>query len=222
MQDLWRAFLRLFFRLLYNELAWSYDIVAWLVSLGQWRAWGRTTLAHLQSDRVLELGHGPGHLLVTLARQGFAPVGLDLSPAMIRQAKKQTHRIPLKVPLVRARTQALPFRDGSFDNVVATFPTEFIVHPQTLREITRALVSEGRLIVAAGCRFGGKGLLSSLLNWLYRVTGQNQPTTDAFLPGLEEIGLSPRITWEKVRQTEIMLVVAEKAGGDPFAGPQQR
>ena len=68
-----------FFRQLYNELACTYDLVAWVVSLGQWKAWGRTAIPHLPGKRVLELGHGPGHLLVAMAERGLTPVGLDLS-----------------------------------------------------------------------------------------------------------------------------------------------
>ena len=41
------AFLRLFFKLLYHQLAWSYDGVAWVVSLGAWRKWVESTLAFL-------------------------------------------------------------------------------------------------------------------------------------------------------------------------------
>jgi ubiquinone/menaquinone biosynthesis C-methylase UbiE len=204
------AFLRLFFRLLYNEFAWMYDAVAWLVSLGEWRAWGQTTLAHLRGKRVLELGHGPGHLLVAMAKQDLAPVGLDLSPYMGRQAQQRTRRTGFTVPLVRARAQALPLRSGGLDSVVATFPAEFIADPRTLREVTRALRPGGRLVVAVSIRFEGTGLRARLLRGLYRVTGQTQPAPGAFNPWLEEMGLSPHMVWEQVGRTGMMLVVAEK------------
>jgi len=210
MEHIWRAFLRLFFRLLYNEFAWSYDVVAWLVSLGQWKAWGRTTLSHLRGARVLELGHGPGHLLAALAAEEYAPIGLDLSPAMARQAQQRLQKAELQVPLVRGRAQALPFRGSSFDCVVATFPTEFIVDPQTLQELTRILPPEGRLTVAVGVRFGGEDLVSSFLSWLYRVTGQNQSLPDSFIAQLKQVGLSPQVTWEKVNRAAVLLIVAEK------------
>jgi ubiquinone/menaquinone biosynthesis C-methylase UbiE len=212
---LWRAFLRLFFRLLYNQLAWSYDVVAWLVSLGDWKAWGRTTLAHLCGERVLDLGHGPGHLLVAMAERGLAPVGLDLSPHMGRQAQRRMRRAELTVPLLRARAQALPFPTASLDSVVATFPTEFIVDPRTLREVTRALRPGGRLIVAVWVRFEGTGLMARFLRGLYRATGQNEPAPDAFKPWLKEMGLSPRVVWERVGRTAVMLVVAERGKCQP-------
>lgn len=209
MQGLWGAFLRLFFRLLYNELAWSYDLVAWLVSLGRWRAWGRTTLDHLRGQHILELGHGPGHLLAALERQGLDAVGLDLSRNMGRQAKQRLRRVGMSTPLVRARAQALPFRDGYFDTVVATFPTRFILEPRTFREVIRTLGPDGRLVVALGTRFEGEGLAASFLTWLYRVTGQNEPSPDTVLPWLERWGLSARTEIERVGQTTVVLLVAE-------------
>ena len=144
MRRLWRALLRKLFGLLYNELAWTYDLVAWLVSLGQWKAWARTATPYLRGERVLELAHGPGHLLVAIAEDGCSPVGLDLSPHMGRLAQKNLRRTGIAAPLVRARAQAIPFRDGSFDSAVTTFPTEFILAPPTLRETARVLRSPAR------------------------------------------------------------------------------
>jgi len=210
MQRFWLNFLRLFFRLLYNEFAWSYDLVAWLVSLGRWKAWGRTALHHCRGTQVLELGHGPGHLLVTLRKRGYDPVGVDLSVNMGRRARRRLDSAGLSVPLVRARAQTLPFRDEYFDTVVATFPTEFVIDHRTLREVTRTLRADGRLVVALGARFEGEGLIASFLTWLYRVTGQAAPCPSAFEPSLREVGLSPRAVCERVGQTTILLVVAEK------------
>ena len=147
---------------------------------------------------------------MAMAGQGLAPLGLDLSPHMGRQAHRRMQRAELIIPLLRARAQALPFRTASLDSVVATFPTEFIVDPRTLREVTRALRSGGRLIVAVWSRFEGTGFLARFLRGLYRVTGQNEPGPDAFKPWVEGMGLSPRVVWEPVGRTTVMLVVAER------------
>jgi ubiquinone/menaquinone biosynthesis C-methylase UbiE len=218
MRRLWWAFLRFFFRLLYNQLAWTYDLVACVVSLGQWNAWGRTAIPYLWGERVLELGHGPGHLLVALAQRGFAPVGLDRSPHMGRLARRRSMRAGLPVPLVRARAQALPFGDGCFDSAVATFPTEFIVEPVTLQEMARVLrapqpaegCSGGRLVVVAGARLTGRDPLSWFIGWLYRVTGQGEPLPGGSEAAAVEAGFALRAVWERVGRSEVMLVVADK------------
>jgi SAM-dependent methyltransferase len=42
--------------------------------------------------RVLEVGCGPGHLSIRLARHGFAMTGLDLDPAMTARARTNADR----------------------------------------------------------------------------------------------------------------------------------
>jgi ubiquinone/menaquinone biosynthesis C-methylase UbiE len=91
----------------------------------------------LRGRRILELAHGPGHLLAALKQAGYEPVGIDLSPRMGRQAARRLRRAGLDAPLVRCRAEALPFRSGVFDAAVATFPTNFILDPLTLRDIAR-------------------------------------------------------------------------------------
>ena len=58
------AFMRAFFAGLYTQMAWTYDLVAAVVSVGMWTSWVRSTLTYLNGPQVLELGHGPGHLQI--------------------------------------------------------------------------------------------------------------------------------------------------------------
>ncbi|MGH2537852.1 MAG: class I SAM-dependent methyltransferase, partial [Candidatus Promineifilaceae bacterium] len=82
----WAGLVRLGFQLLYNDCAWAYDAVAWLVSEGQWRAWGQAAIPLLAGRQILEIGHGPGHLLLELAGGGYSVTGVDVSAAMGRIA----------------------------------------------------------------------------------------------------------------------------------------
>lgn len=138
---------------LYAELAGSYNVISWLVSFGQWDRWRRLALAHLHGRRVLELGFGTGELLPHLAAQTDATVGLDLSPAMHKQAKRKLAAVGVSLPLVQARAQAMPFAAHSFDTVVATFPAPYILEPATLTECVRILAPSsngapaGRLVI---------------------------------------------------------------------------
>ena len=210
----WRFLIRTFFRLLYHEMAWTYDLVAWLVSFGQWKAWGRAAIPRLRGQRILELAHGPGHLLVAMRDAGLAPVGLDLSPQMGRLARERLRRMDRKgdtlraiSPLVRARAQAMPFRSGAFDSIVSTFPAEFIVEPATLKEIARVMKQEGRAVVVLGVAFK-RSLPARFLEWLYTATGQREPTPSHLADALAEAGLVIEMEREPMGMVDVFVAVA--------------
>ncbi len=145
---LWRSFYRWAANRLYNEFAWAYDTVSWLVSWGHWDGWRKAALAHVRGERVLEVGFGTGDLLIDMAARGWNVCGLDCSPAMHRITARKCRQRGLDAPRVRGYTQALPFADGSFDTLVATFPAEYTVAPETLGEATRVLTADGCFVIA--------------------------------------------------------------------------
>ncbi len=57
---LYGRFLRWAFGRFYREFAWTYDLVAAIVSRGHWRHWIVAAVPWLQGDAVLELGSGTG------------------------------------------------------------------------------------------------------------------------------------------------------------------
>lgn len=132
---------------LYNEFAWSYDIVSWLVSLGQWDSWRRTALRYVQGERVLEVAFGTGELLPLLAVKAENALGLEASAAMHRIVDGKLSRRHLRFPRVQGVVQRLPFADESIDTIVSTFPAGFILDPKAHREFARVLRPGGRVIV---------------------------------------------------------------------------
>ncbi len=200
-------FLRLAFHLLYYQLAWTYDLVAWLVSVGDWPAWRRAVTLFLREGPSLELAYGTGGLMADLTARGLAPVGLDLSPHMARLARQRLLRWGLLPRLVRGQAQALPFPDGAFANVIATFPTDFILAPQTLDAIVRVLQPEGRLVIVVVGNLRGPGLLRRFVEWLYQVTGQREIPRPGPLQRLSAAGFDAR--WEEATiegATALLLV----------------
>ena len=157
------------FTQLYTNLAWAYDAVAWSVSGGQWIQWGQTALAWVQGPQVLEIGCGPGHLLVALARAGHTPYAIDQSPHMLRLAQKKLRRQGLRAGLVQGRAQHLPWPADSFDAVVMTFPAGFALQPATYAEIRRVLRPAGRSIMVSGARMQD-GVYGRLVNLAFRLT----------------------------------------------------
>jgi ubiquinone/menaquinone biosynthesis C-methylase UbiE len=204
-----RRVVKLGFHLLYHQFAFTYDAVAWCVSLGQWQTWGRTALKRVRGQSVLEIGHGPGHLLITLARAGKRPIGIDLSPDMIGLAGKNVRRARVNVPQVQCRVQALPFRAGSFDSVVSTFPTDYIADRATLREVQRVTNEQGRLIVVVGAQLIGQAPSKVFIEWLYRITGQRDMKFDEESI-FDQLQMPARIETETVGASRVTLIVADK------------
>ena len=97
-----------------EQIPWLYDAGMSLIEktgLGRWRAW---LTGGVPGGRVLDIGCGTGRNLV-LFGSGVRAIGLDPCP----QSLQRTRRRAPGVPLVRARAEALPFRDGAFDTVVS-------------------------------------------------------------------------------------------------------
>lgn len=217
MRSWWWRLVRFGFQLLYRQMAWSYDLVSWLASLGQWRSWQQTALPHVHGKRVLELAHGPGHLLPALAHAGYDVTGLDLSPQMVRLARRRLLRAGLAVPLVQGRGEELPFARASFDTVVSTFPTPFILAEETLRALQRVLQPGGRVVIVPQAILSGRTLPSRLLNWLYVITGQrndvparsslNTPPP-AWMARVQAAGFELEIVPVSLPKSEVLVVIA--------------
>jgi SAM-dependent methyltransferase len=103
--------------------------------------------------RVLEVGCGPGHLSIRLARQHrFDVTGLDLDPAMISRARANADRPgngdQRRPSLLVGDVAALAFPDGSFDLVVSTLSMHHWANPTGgLAEIGRVLRPGARALI---------------------------------------------------------------------------
>ena len=155
--------------LLYGPFAWAYDAVAWLVSFGYWSRWRLDALGYLQAGSVLETGFGTGELLAALAEGGFDVTGLEPSPQMLKVTDRKLRKKKLIIKRLQSKTEAIPFMTDWFDNVVSTFPSNYILEEQTIREICRVMDRDGRwVVVGMGVRFKS-GILQFIVNlWMGR------------------------------------------------------
>lgn len=207
-------FLRWAFARFYREFAWTYGVVAWLVSRGLWRRWTLASLPHL-SGRILELGCGTGYVQLALAQQRpGAAVGLDASPFMLAHTRRRLRQAHVDTHLVQAVAQALPARSACFDTVLSTFPSEYIFHPDTLAEVRRVLAPSGRLIIADAAQFTTSGLYERLVDLAYRITFaasvQSAPSHIAYQSFVEQAGFSVELFQEPVGDSFVCLLVATK------------
>jgi SAM-dependent methyltransferase len=91
-----------------TPLAWG----VWRIPESRVRA-----LGDLRGKSVLELGCGAAQWSIALARRGVRVVGLDLSERQLEHARGDMARVRVRVPLVQATADRLPFADASFDVV---------------------------------------------------------------------------------------------------------
>jgi ubiquinone/menaquinone biosynthesis C-methylase UbiE len=211
-------FLRGFFHMLYHPFARTYDFVSWTVSLGRWKDWVESVVPFIKGTRILELGHGPGHLQRVLRDLNLLAVGLDESRQMGFLAKRNLFRSGYtQSGLIRGLGQELPFSSGVFDTVVATFPTEYIFEERTLSEVRRTLIDGGRLIVLPVAWVTGTGLLDKSAAWLFRVTGQapsdlTEEATKRMLEPFIEAGYQVQTEHLEVESSLVLIVIAENRG----------
>ncbi|HEX2103739.1 MAG TPA: methyltransferase domain-containing protein [Solirubrobacteraceae bacterium] len=104
------------------------------------------------TDRVLEVGHGPGTTIARLAElvPSGRVVGVDPSVVMHRQAARRNRRriAARRVELHVASAERLPFDDGGFDRALTLHSLHHWSDPERgLAEIGRVLVPGGRLLV---------------------------------------------------------------------------
>ncbi|HVR76824.1 MAG TPA: class I SAM-dependent methyltransferase [Acidimicrobiia bacterium] len=103
--------------------------------------------------QVLEVGCGPGHLSIQLARRhGLDVTGLDLDPAMIERARANADSAGgdngRRPSFLVGDVASLTFPDESFDLVVSTLSMHHWADPVTgLTEIDRVLRPGGRALV---------------------------------------------------------------------------
>jgi len=200
-----QRFMRFFFNLLYHPFAFTYDLIAAAVSFGHWKDWVMTVLPFIEGKRILELGHGPGHLQRILLNRGLFSAAIDESAQMSKLAK---NRLGDAQQLTRGIAQHLPFQNHAFDTVVATFPTEYIFQADTLSEVRRCLINGGRLIVLPAA-----WPKSQLLKWLYRVTGENPAELNAalvarFKQPFINAGFNAEIQTIEVKSSIVLIVIA--------------
>jgi SAM-dependent methyltransferase len=111
------------------------------------------TAAVPHGARVLEVGCGPGHLSIRLARRfGLDVAGVDLDPAMIERARAKADRSGSsdqgQPTFLVGDVASLSFPDGAFDLVVTTLSMHHWADPAAgLAEIARVLRPGGRALV---------------------------------------------------------------------------
>ncbi len=160
-------------------------------------------------SRILEIGCGPGWLLLDLLAAGYDAYGLDLSPEFWRQTGRRLRQQGHPNRLVGGDARALPFSAESFDTLVLTFPAPFVRDPWFWREADRVLRRHSGKLVIIEAAIAERSLWPRALGKVIgRVTGPVPNEESRFTIG-------SFVAERRVVQTEkerVWLVTAVKRG----------
>jgi ubiquinone/menaquinone biosynthesis C-methylase UbiE len=110
------------------------------------------------SDTALDVACGPGLLVCGMARHVRHATGIDLTPAMLEQARRtQAAQGIANVRWDQGDVTALPYSDSAFDIVTCRFAFHHFPKPlPILREMRRVCRAGGRIVVADSAPMAGK------------------------------------------------------------------
>lgn len=101
-----------------------------------------------QDDRVLDVACGGGVLLAAYAPVVRRAVGVDLTMAMLDEARSRGSHSQ-GILLVRGAAEQLPFRDAAFSIVVTTWALHHFAEPRlVVREMVRVCRPGGRVAIS--------------------------------------------------------------------------
>ena len=119
----------------------------------KWKACLRAELALAFPDRafaalhVLEVGTGPGFFAILLRELGCDVTAIDLTPAMLAQAKENAGALADGIRYMEMNAEDLSFADASFDAVISRNLTWNLPHPdRAYAEWARMLKPGGLLL----------------------------------------------------------------------------
>ncbi len=108
---------------------------------------GRFPEAAPEDIHVLDVGTGPGFFAVLLCELGYSVTAVDMTPAMLEEAKKNAGSLAGKIRFLEMNVETLSFESESFDVLISRNLTWNLPHPErAYSEWTRVLKPEGLLL----------------------------------------------------------------------------
>jgi SAM-dependent methyltransferase len=97
-------------------------------------------------EAVLDVACGTGVVAVTAARAGARTKGVDLTPVLLEEARKNAALIGAPIEFQEGDAESLPYADGAFDVVLSQFGHMFAPRPGVVvKEMLRVLKPGGRI-----------------------------------------------------------------------------
>ena len=152
--------------------------------------WRRELKTHIERQfpnrdpktvRVLEIGTGPGFFAILLCELGYDVTAIDLTPAMLAEARKNAGPLARQIKFMEMNAESLYFLDHSFDVILSRNLTWNLPHPEVAYREWKRVLKPGGL------------LLNFDANWYhYLYDAEARAGYDADRAASEEIGIEDR------------------------------
>lgn len=184
-------------------------------------------------DTVLDVACGPGLLACAFARVAHLVTGIDMTPAMLEQARKEQQQRGLtNVSWQQGDVYALPYPGAHFSIVSSRFAFHHLLEPlAALKEMKRVCKPGGRVVVADSSPVGEKAdhfnameklrdpshvraLPPEEMSGLFEQAGLGQPRMEALRPEAEMEELLARSFPREGDADRIRKIFADSIAGD--------
>lgn len=153
-----------------------------------------------RGETVLDVGTGTGVVAVTAARAGARVSALDLTPALLEEARLNEALAGVRViQWIEGDAETLPYPDANFDVVLSQFGHMFAPRPErALAEMRRVLKPSGRVAFATWPP-------EHLVGQMFAFIARNSPPPPP--------GFSPPVQWG------VQAVIGERLAAAGFGAP---
>lgn len=190
-------------------------------------------------DRVLDVACGTGNVAITAARRGAAVTGVDITPAMVEDARENAAIAGVEtIDWEEADATNLPFEDDAFDVTLSCVGHMFAHPPEKVAvELLRVTRSGGRIAFTS---WTPRSVVPAMAKVLQQYLPPNPDAPDppflwgdpevvrarlpddisdlAFETGVvEQLSLSPAHYWEGARtQSGLFIAALENVDEDAY------
>ena len=140
---------------MFDTISGNYDNLNRVISFGSDIKWRKKVLSKIKKqnpDTILDIATGTGDLAIKFAKNSNASkiTGLDISEGMLSVARNKIKGTAFsdKVEFIKGDSEALPFKDNTFDAITVSFGIRNFEHLEIgLSEILRVLKPKGLFII---------------------------------------------------------------------------
>lgn len=158
---------------MFNNIAFRYDFLNSLLSLGIHKGWRKKAVAVFKDKRpryILDVATGTGDFAIEDLKAGPEKViGVDISAGMLEVGREKIRKAGLenKIELQLVDAEGLPFADNCFDAITVGFGVRnFENLEKGLKEMQRVLKPSGDLVIIEFSK--PKGLFSYFYKFYFR------------------------------------------------------